>query len=58
MEHRLSVTTIISEFYLHFIPYFKNLFSPLFIFISVVFFTSKIASNSEIIAIYNKRNEF
>ena len=51
MEHNLNFTTIISEYYIHFIPYFANLFSPLFIFISVVYFTSKMASNSEIINI-------
>ena len=31
-------------------PYFANLFSPLFVFIAVIFFTSKLAGNSEIIA--------
>ena len=34
---------IITEYYLNFIPYFSNLFSPLFVFISVIFFTSKLA---------------
>lgn len=41
---------IIFEYYINFIPYFSNLFSPLFVFISVIFFTSKLAENSEIIA--------
>lgn len=41
---------IITEYYLNFIPYFSNLFSPLFVFIAVIFFTSKLAGNSEIIA--------
>ena len=58
MEHDLDMWTIISEYYLHFIPYFANLFSPLFIFISVVFFTSKLADNSEIIAIFNSGMSF
>ena len=53
LEHELSIQTIITEYYLNFIPYFCNLFSPLFIFISVIFFTSKMANNSEIIAILN-----
>jgi lipopolysaccharide export system permease protein len=35
---------------MNFIPYFANLFSPLFTFIAVIFFTSKMADNSEIIA--------
>lgn len=41
---------IIFDYYANFVPYFANLFSPLFVFISVIFFTSKLASNSEIIA--------
>lgn len=41
---------IFFTYYLNFIPYFVNLFSPLFIFISVIFFTSKLADGSEIIA--------
>jgi len=39
------------DYYLNFIPYFANLFSALFTFIAVIFFTSKMAYNSEIIAI-------
>ena len=42
---------IIYKYYLNFIPGFVNLYSPLFIFISVIFFTSKMAGNTEIIAI-------
>lgn len=40
----------IITFYLNFIPYYANLFSQLFVFISVIFFTTKLAENSEIIA--------
>jgi lipopolysaccharide export system permease protein len=42
---------IVFDYYLNFIPYFANLFSALFTFIAVIFFTSKMAYNSEIIAI-------
>lgn len=42
---------IVFNYYLNFIPGFVNLYSPLFIFISVIFFTSKMAGNTEIIAI-------
>ena len=41
---------IVFDYYANFIPYFANLFSPLFVFISVIFFTSKLADNSEIIS--------
>lgn len=38
------------DYFLNFLPYFANQFSPLFTFIAVIFFTSKLAENSEIIA--------
>lgn len=40
----------IAQYYMNFVPYFANLFSPLFVFIAVIFFTSKLADKSEIIA--------
>lgn len=42
---------IVFDYYLNFIPYFMNMFSPLFVFITVIFFTSKMAADSEIVAI-------
>lgn len=42
---------IVFDYYMNFIPYFTNLFSPLFTFIAVIYFTSKMAYNTEIIAI-------
>ena len=58
LRSNVSVEKIIFDYYLNFIPYFGNLFSPLFIFISVIYFTSKMASNSEIIAILNSGMSF
>jgi lipopolysaccharide export system permease protein len=52
------LSLIITQYYLNFIPYFINLFSALFIFISVIFFTSKLANRSEIIAMYSIGIEF
>lgn len=51
-------TAIIFDYYLNFVPYFANLFSPLFVFISVIFFTSKLAENSEIIAMFSTGMSF
>jgi lipopolysaccharide export system permease protein len=51
LENNVGIEEIIFTYYLNFLPYFANLFSPLFIFISVIFFTSKLTSNSEIVAI-------
>ncbi len=44
------LNAIIFDYYVNFVPYFSNLFSPLFVFIAVIFFTSKMAGNSEIVA--------
>lgn len=49
-ENQVPLREIILDYYLPFIPYYTNMFSSLFIFISVIFFTSKLAGNSEIIA--------
>lgn len=49
-EHQIPLREIIVDYYIPFIPYYMNMFSSLFIFISVIFFTSKLAGNSEIIA--------
>jgi len=51
IDRKAPIEAIAFDYYLNFIPYFANMFSPLFIFISVIFFTSKMASNSEIVAI-------
>ena len=53
VEHNAPLQGIIFEYYLNFIPYFANLFSALFVFIAVIFFTSKLAENSEIIAMFS-----
>ena len=49
---------IVFDYYLNFIPYFMNMFSPLFVFITVIFFTSVMASNSEIVAILSSGISF
>jgi len=58
MEKQAPVKAIIFEYYLNFIPYFAMLFAPLFVFISVIFFTSKMAVSTEIIAILNSGMSF
>lgn len=49
---------IIFDYFASFLPYFANLFSPLFVFIAVIFFTSKLADNSEIIAMLSSGMSF
>ena len=49
---------IVFDYYANFVPYFANLFSALFVFIAVILFTTKMAGNSEIIAILASGTSF
>lgn len=51
VDSNAPLKSIIFDYYANFVPYYMNMFSPMFVFIAVIFFTSKLASNSEIIAI-------
>lgn len=51
IERSAPAKAIIFDYYFNFIPYIVNQFSALFVFIAVIYFTSKMASNSEIVAI-------
>ncbi len=51
VSNEAPLKEIIFDYYVNFTPYFMNMFSPLFVFITVIFFTSKMASDSEIVAI-------
>lgn len=54
----LSASQIFVDFYLGFIPRIDAMLFPLFVFISVIFFTSKMAGNSEVIAILSSGVSF
>lgn len=58
LERKAPIDKILFDYYLNFIPYFVNLFTPLFVFISVIFFTSKLAQRSEIIAMLSSGINF
>lgn len=58
LSHEAPWRAIVFDYYLNFIPYFANLFSPLFVFIAVIFFTSKLAENSEIVAMFSTGMSF
>ena len=51
VDKEVPLKEIVFEYYAGFIPWIVNSFSPLFVFISAIFFTSKMAQNSEIVAI-------
>lgn len=57
-EYHAPARAIIFDYYANFVPYFANLFSALFVFIAVILFTTKMAGNSEIIAILASGTSF
>ncbi len=58
IEKEAPIREIIFTYYLNFIPFFVNLFSPLFTFISVIFFTSRLAMGTEIVAMLSSGISF
>ncbi|MDR1676232.1 MAG: LptF/LptG family permease, partial [Tannerella sp.] len=58
LKPEVSLHAIVADYYLNFIPYFVGLFSPLFTFVSVIYFTSKLADRSEIIALLSSGVSF
>ncbi|MDD3876778.1 MAG: LptF/LptG family permease [Bacteroidales bacterium] len=58
LKYNAPINEIIFDYYLNFIPYFINLFSPLFTFIAVIFFTAKMATHTEIVAILSNGISF
>jgi lipopolysaccharide export system permease protein len=58
IESGAKLKEILFDYYLNFIPYFALLFSSLFAFIAVIYFTSRMAYNTEIIAILNSGMSF
>ena len=55
---KAPLNATIFDYFLNFLPYFANQFSPLFTFIAVIFFTSKLAQDSEIIAMLSTGMSF
>lgn len=51
LRHNLSLKTVVFDYYINFVFHYSNLFSSMIIFISVIFFSSKMARNNEITAI-------
>jgi len=58
MVPEITINEIVFDYYLNFIPYFISMFASLFTFIAVIFFTSKLADKSEIIAMLSTGMSF
>jgi lipopolysaccharide export system permease protein len=57
-EHKSTFKDVVVHYYLNFIPYFTIIFSPLIVFISVIYFTSRMAYSMEIIALLSNGMSF
>jgi len=51
VDKNAPLKEIVFNYYGNFVPYFMNMLSPLFVFITIIFFTTKLASHSEVIAV-------
>ncbi len=58
LQPEVTLREIIFDYYLNFVPYFVNLFSHLFTFIAVIFFTSRLAARTEIVALLSSGISF
>jgi len=58
IDKKAPLNAIVFDYYFNFIPYFVSLFSSLFIFVSVIFFTAKMAAQTEIIAMLSSGISF
>ena len=58
LDHDATLYDILTKYYLNFIPYFAVLFSSLFTFVSVIYFTSRMAYRTEFVAILSSGMSF
>lgn len=58
VQKEAPLKSIIVDYYLNFIPYFMNMYSPMVVFLTVILFTSKMAQDSEIVAILSCGTSF
>lgn len=50
VRNGVTVKEIAFDYYMNFVPYFINQYSPMFVFLTVIFFTSKMTQDSEVVA--------
>ena len=58
IDAELPISRILGEYYLNFIPWINGMMWPLFSLIAVIFFTSRLAKNSEIVALLSSGISF
>lgn len=58
IKNQATVKEVVFDYYLNFILYYGNMFSSMIIFVSVIWFTAKMAQDTEIIPIWNSGRPF
>jgi len=58
LDQEIPLEAIILDYYVNFLAYFGNLLSPICIFLGVIFFTSRMASRTEIVPILSSGVHF
>ena len=58
IDAELGLTKVVGEYYLNFIPWINGMMWPLFSLIAVIFFTSRLAKNSELVALLSSGVSF
>ena len=58
VKNNVSLRSIVVDYYFNFIPYFVNKYAPMFVFLTVIFFTSKMTQDSEVVAILSSGISF
>ncbi len=49
-KHKLTLHAIVFDYFAYFIPFIVNLLTPICVFLAVIFFTSKLANDTEFVA--------
>ena len=50
VRKEVPIREIVFDYYMNFVPFFINQYSPMFVFLTVIFFTSKMTQDSEVVA--------
>jgi lipopolysaccharide export system permease protein len=58
IKRKPPVLAIVFDYYIYFLPWFFGMFGPIFVFLACIFFNSKLAQNTEIIAMLNSGMNF
>ena len=58
IENDATLSDVVLDYYVNFILFYGNMFSSMIIFVSVIWFTAKMAQNTEIVPIWNSGRSF